>query len=109
MGELILIFLLSTSKFLAGVLWALATNLDWLTGLIITATGGIFGVVFYLFFFKLVVKIIGQKTQHVKVKFNRWRRFMISLKQRGGLLGIAARIHTGGGDIAWHAGDGFGP
>lgn len=89
MGELVWIFLLSTSKFLAGILWALATDLDWFTGLIITGSGGIIGVIFYLYFFDFLIKFIGNKTKNVKVKFNRWRRFMISLKQKGGLLGIA--------------------
>jgi len=90
MGELIGIFFLCTSKFLAGILWALATDLDWATGLLVTGTGGIVGVVFYLFVFDFIVKYISKRTQHVKVKFNRWRRFMIFIKQKGGLFGIAA-------------------
>jgi len=84
-----LIFLLSTTKFLLGIGMALTVNLSFLVAMSLTIGGGIFGVVFYLFGFRLLAKFIERETRHVKVKFNGWRRFMIKLKQKGGLFGIA--------------------
>lgn len=84
-----LIFLLSSTKFLAGIIFASATRCSFESALILTIGGGAFGVFFYLFGFKLLAKFIEKETRHIKVKFNGWRRFMIKLKQKGGLFGIA--------------------
>jgi len=89
LSKAILIFLLSSTKFLFGVSMALTTNFSILFALSLTIGGGVFGVVFYLFGFRLLAKFIERETRNIKVKFNGWRRFMIKLKQKGGLFGIA--------------------
>ncbi len=88
-GEFISIYLLSTTKFLLGIAGALALDIPWIDAFLITSFGGISGVIFYLFVMKLIVRFIEKRAQKVKIKFNKWRRFLIALKQRGGLLGIA--------------------
>jgi hypothetical protein len=89
LGQFIIIFLLSTSKFLLGVIGAMAADITWLEAVSITTFGGIFGVVFYLFTFEYIIAIIQKRAKNIKIKFSKWRRFMIHLKQKGGLLGIA--------------------
>jgi hypothetical protein len=88
-GEAISIFFLSTTKFLLGIIGALALDCYWVESFLITASGGIFGVIFYLFLFEYLIDIINKRTKNVKIKFNKWRRFLIALKQKGGLLGIS--------------------
>lgn len=88
-GEIISIFLLSTTKFLLGIVGALALNVSWLEAVLVTASGGAFGVIFYLFLFKFIINFISKRTKNIKIKFNRWRRFLIALKQKGGLFRIA--------------------
>ncbi len=89
-SKIILIFLISTSKFLIGIGMAVASNLSPIESFILVVSGGIFGVLFYLFLLELIVNFIAKKTTNVKIKVNGWRRFMIKLKQKGGLFGIAA-------------------
>lgn len=82
------IFLLSSTKFLLGIGAVFLTDLSFAMAAAITIFGGIAGVFFYLFLLQFIVKYM--KAKATKVKFSRWRRFMINIKQKGGLLGIAA-------------------
>jgi hypothetical protein len=88
LAKIISIFLLSSTKFLLGVGAVLLTDYSFGKAFSVIAIGGIAGVIFYLFLFNLIVKFTQKRGP--KIKFSKWRRFMIHLKQKGGLLGIAA-------------------
>lgn len=80
--------LLSSTKFLLGIGAVYLTNFSFVEAVIFTSIGGILGVLFYLFLFHQIIKFTQKKGP--KIKFSKWRRFMIRIKQKGGLWGVAA-------------------
>ena len=83
------IFTFCTTKYLIGVGLALSYSKSVYDSILFSVTGGITGIFFYLYIYKLLLKIFRREVKSIKIKFNRWRRFIIKVKQKGGLFGIA--------------------
>jgi len=86
--KLLNIFLWCTSKFFVGAIMANSSNIGFIPAFLATLSGGIFGVWFYIIF---IERILILKRKYFppkpikKVKFNRFKRFLIWIKMHGGL------------------------
>ena len=87
LAKVISIIAISSSKFVWGIAAVLFLDCTFLEAFLYTSIGGTLGVLFYLFLFDLLFKYSQKKIK--KSKINKFRRFMIKVKQSGGLWGIA--------------------
>lgn len=100
--EIISVAGISAVKFVMGPFLALASGLTYFQTLIITAAGGIFGVLFFFYFSQWLAKVIsayknkmyflfGINAQTSNKKVFNWRnRMLVRVIQTFGLAGIAA-------------------
>ncbi len=100
--EIISVAAISAVKFVFGPAMAFASGLTYWQTLIITAAGGIFGVLFFFYFSQWLAKIIssyknkmyflfGVNAEPGKKKVFNWRnRMLVRVIQTFGLAGIAA-------------------
>lgn len=72
---------------------ASATNYEWWEALFITIGGGWLGVVIFFYFGKMII-ISSQKRWNFKKrnKFTKFNRFIIKVKNKYGLIGLASII-----------------
>jgi uncharacterized membrane protein len=100
--EIVTVFFLSTFKFvLGGVPLALGFGFSFFETVVVTSIGGFTGVLIFVGISNLIVKKIKQRRHELKEKnggvianqkkiFTKSNRLIITVKQRFGLLGIAA-------------------
>ena len=88
--KIITIMLASSFKMLFGVPLAIAIGYNQLETIVIASTGGIIGVIFFTYFSQWIINVMekfGSKKE--KKIFTKKNRFIIRVKQRFGLLGLA--------------------
>ena len=88
--KIITIMVASSFKMLFGVPLAIATGYNQLESIIIASAGGIIGVVIFTFFSQWIINVIekfGSKKE--KRIFTKRNRFIIKVRQRFGLIGLA--------------------
>jgi len=88
--KIITIMVASSFKLLFGVPLAIATGYNQLESIVIASTGGIIGVVIFTFFSQWIINVI-EKVGSKKEKriFTKRNRFIIKVRQRFGLIGLA--------------------
>ena len=101
--QILLVVILSATKFLTAPITSLNIGFGYLETLLITTIGGIIGVIFFYYLSTAIVflfsKIIGlfvkQKAQpKVKKKFTWRNKFIVRVKRDYGLIGLAAITPT---------------
>lgn len=100
--QILLVVLLSGTKFLSAPITALNIGFGFVQTLVITSLGGMLGVVFFFFLSGIIMKVASRvstaSTEEKKVKSKRhftWKNKMIvRVKRDFGLIGLAALTPT---------------
>ncbi len=90
LSKLILYSLFCTTKFLIGIGLLASAKISFLEGMFFALIGGFAGVFFYLFALEFILQKISPKKTAKQFKMSKRGRFMIKVRQKGGLLGVAA-------------------
>jgi len=90
--DLLIVFALSSTKYLIGASSALVKDFNFLLSMVTTVGGGMTGVIVYLYCWDGILwvkhKLFTAKP-HAKVKFNKFRRWLVGFIKNYGLFGIA--------------------
>jgi len=87
---LALLFLLSGVKLLFTPIGMIAGGYNFWTTILITASGGVTGALIFFFFGKQIVRLF--KSKKVKPVFTEQNRRIVRIKNKFGLLGMAATM-----------------
>jgi ABC-type antimicrobial peptide transport system permease subunit len=100
--QILLIILLSSTKFLTAPITALNIGFGYLQTLLITTIGGIIGVLFFFFLSNMIMLALQKlspsmrfsKTKTKKRKFTWKNKLIVRVKRDFGLVGLAALTPT---------------
>lgn len=93
LAEIVSIFFLSAVKFMFAPSVAIAAGFTLLETILITSTGGMFGITVFYYFGHWIIKVIdrwrfGKNKPRTKKVFTRKNKFIVRLKGRFGLVGL---------------------
>src|SRR5437868_4723475 len=92
-AKAIAVFVLSSLKYLAGIIAALSTDFNFGWSVLLTVAGGMAGVVVFSLIGKTITMFWHQRVMKKKpdgrVKFTKFKRWLVKLRQKHGILGIA--------------------
>jgi ABC-type antimicrobial peptide transport system permease subunit len=96
--QILLVVILSATKFLTAPITSLNIGFGYLETLLITSVGGLIGVTFFFYLSSIIMKLIAKmseknatkKTPKPKRKFTWKNKLIVHVKREYGLIGLAA-------------------